>query len=89
IDHGALFQVPDAPNSDVLTWKTGGAVVEFEGRYSIFDQPGKLRVGVFGNRGFTGNYSQALGTVAADPTLDINAVMAGIRKDNLKYGFYL
>ena len=86
---GALFQVPDAPNSDVLTWKTGGAVVEFEGRYSIFDQPGKIRVGVFGNRGFTGNYSQALGTVAADPTLDINAVMAGIRKDNLKYGFYL
>ena len=40
-----LFQVPNAPNSDVLTFKTGGAVVEFEERYAIFDQPGKLRLG--------------------------------------------
>jgi high affinity Mn2+ porin len=84
-----LFQVPNAPNTDVLTFSTGGAVVEFEGRYAIFDQPGKLRVGVFGNRGYTGNYNQALAIEGADPTLDINAVMAGIRKDNLKYGFYV
>jgi high affinity Mn2+ porin len=84
-----LFQVPNAPNTDVLTFSTGGAVVEFEGRYAIFDQPGKLRLGVFGNRGYTGNYNQALAIEGADPTLDINAVMAGIRKDNLKYGFYV
>jgi high affinity Mn2+ porin len=84
-----LFQVPDAPNSDVLTFKTGGTVVEFEGRYSIFDQPGKVRVGVFANQGYTGNYSQALAIEATDPSLDINAVMSSIRKDNLKYGFYL
>ncbi|MFB9263241.1 carbohydrate porin [Bradyrhizobium erythrophlei] len=84
-----MFQVPGAPNSDILAFKTGGAVVEFEGRYSIFDQPGKVRVGVFGNRGNTGNYRQALAIEGFDPTLDINGVMAGIRKDNLKYGFYL
>jgi len=84
-----LFQVPDAPNSDILTFKTGGAVVEFEGRYSIFDQPGKLRVGVFANRGNTGNYSQALAIEGTDPSLDINSVMHSIRKDNLKYGFYV
>ncbi|KJC47787.1 cell envelope biogenesis protein OmpA [Bradyrhizobium sp. LTSP885] len=84
-----LFQVPNAPNSDTLVFSTGGAVVEFEGRYAIFDQPGKLRVGVFGNRGNTGNYNQALAIEGADPALDINAVMAGIRKDNLKYGFYI
>ena len=30
-----LFEVPSAPNSDVLTFKTGGAVLEFEGRYAI------------------------------------------------------
>jgi high affinity Mn2+ porin len=84
-----LFQVPNAPNTDVLTFSTGGAVVEFEGRYAIFDQPGKLRLGVFGNRGYTGNYNQALAIEGADPALDINAVMAGIRKDNLKYGFYV
>ena len=84
-----VFQVPNAPNSDVLVFDTGGAVVEFEGRYSIFDQPGKLRVGMFGNRGNTGNYAQALAIEDANPGLDINDVMAGIRKDNLKYGFYL
>jgi high affinity Mn2+ porin len=83
-----LFQVPNAPNSDILVFKTGGAAVEFEGRYSVFDQPGKLRLGVFGNRGNTGNYRQALAIEAADPTLDINDVMTSIRRDNPKYGFY-
>ena len=86
-----VFQVPNAPNSDVLVSNAnnGGAVVEFEGRYSIFDQPGRMRVGVFGNRGLTGNYRQALAIEDANPGLDINDVMAGIRKDNTKYGFYL
>lgn len=84
-----LFQVPSAPNSDVLTFKTGGSVVEFEERHQIFDQPGKLRVGLFANSGNTGNYQQALTIEDANPALDINAVMASIRHDNLKYGFYL
>jgi high affinity Mn2+ porin len=84
-----LFQVPSAPNSDVLTFNTGGAVVEFEERHTVFDQPGKLRLGIFGNRGNTGNYRDALAISAADPMLDINNVMVGIRRENLKYGFYL
>src|ERR1700736_5585840 len=48
-----LFQLPSAPNSDVLTSRGGGAVVELEERYAILDQPGKLRLGVFGNQGNT------------------------------------
>jgi high affinity Mn2+ porin len=84
-----LFQVPSAPNSDVLTFKTGGTVVEFEERHAIFDRPGKLRLGIFANRGNTGNYRDALAISAADPTLDINDVIVGIRRDNLKSGFYL
>jgi high affinity Mn2+ porin len=84
-----LFEVPSAPNSDVLTFKTGGAVVEFEDRHTIFDQPGKLRLGAFANSGNTGNYREALAIEAADTTLDINTVMASIRRENLKYGFYL
>jgi len=82
------FEVPAAPNSDVLTFKTGGTVIEFEERHTIFDQPGKLRLGAFFNSGNTGNYNEALAIVAADPTLDINNVMAGIRHTNRKYGFY-
>jgi high affinity Mn2+ porin len=83
-----LFEVPTAPNSDVLTTKGGGAIVELEERYAISDQPGKLRLGVFGNQGNTASYRQALALVAADPTLDINATTASIRHTLPKYGFY-
>ncbi len=82
------FQVPNAPNSDVLTFKPGGTAVEFEERHTIFDQPGKLRLGAFVNSGHTGNYREALAIQAADPALDINTVMTGIQHANLKYGFY-
>jgi high affinity Mn2+ porin len=83
-----LFQVPDAPNSDVLTFKTGGAVVEFERRYALADQPGKLRLGAFANRGNMGIYQEALDIESLNPALDINNVMTAIRRENLKYGFY-
>ncbi len=85
---GAFVEVPSKPNSDTLTFKTGGAVVEFEERHTIFEQPGKLRVGVFGNQGVTGNYRQALAIEATDPSQNINDVMASIRHVNPKYGFY-
>ncbi len=82
------FQVPEAPNSDTLAFKTGGAVIELEERYAILGQPGKLRLGAFATRGHTGNYNDALAITAANPSIDINTVMESIRQDNLKYGFY-
>jgi high affinity Mn2+ porin len=85
---GAIVEVPSQPASDILQFKSGGAVVEFEERHTIFDQPGKLRLGVFGNQGVTGNYRQALDIEAMDPSQDINAVMASIRHVNPKYGAY-
>jgi high affinity Mn2+ porin len=84
-----VFEVPSAPNNDVLTFNTGGAAIEFEERHKIFDQPGKLRLGIFANRGNSGNYRQALAIEGADPTLDINIVMANIRRQNPKYGAYV
>jgi high affinity Mn2+ porin len=84
----AVTEVPSAPNSDVLNFRTGGTVAEFEERHTIFEQPGKLRLGAFANSGNTGNYRQALAIEAADPMQDINAVMTGIQHTNLKYGFY-
>ncbi|MEH2550398.1 high affinity Mn2+ porin [Bradyrhizobium sp. AZCC 2262] len=83
-----LLEVPSQPNSDILQFKTGGVVAEFEERHSIFGQPGKLRLGAFGTKGVTGNYNQALAITALDPTQDINAVMASIRRVNPKHGFY-
>jgi high affinity Mn2+ porin len=84
-----VFQVPARPNSDVLTLKTGGAAVEFEERHAIFEQPGKLRVGVFANKGITGSYRDALAAVAADPVLDINDFTAASRRERSKYGVYV
>ncbi|MDB5574304.1 MAG: cell envelope biosis protein OmpA [Tardiphaga sp.] len=84
-----LFQVPAAPNSDILTFNTGGVVVEFEGRYQIAEQPGKVRVGSFLNRGNTANYRGALAARAADPLLDINDLVPGLRQVRTKYGFYV
>jgi high affinity Mn2+ porin len=83
------FQVPEEPNSDVLVFKTGGAVVELEERYSVFEQPGKLRVGVFANWGNTGSYREALAIASTNPSIDINDAMVGIRQNHLKYGFYV
>ncbi|MBR0739828.1 carbohydrate porin [Bradyrhizobium liaoningense] len=84
-----LFQVPDAPNSDTLVYKTGGAVVEFEERHSIFEQPGKLRVGVFANEGNTANYREVLALAAANPALDINDITIANQRQRSKYGFYV
>ncbi|WP_163580123.1 carbohydrate porin, partial [Klebsiella pneumoniae] len=64
---GGFFQVPSAPNSDVLTFKTGGGVVEFEERHSVFDQPGKLRLGTFYNSGNTASYREVLEQAVANP----------------------
>jgi high affinity Mn2+ porin len=83
-----VFEVPSAPNSDVLTTRGGGVAVELEERYAISGQPGKLRLGVFGNEGNTASYREALAMVAANPALDINATTVSIRHTLPKYGFY-
>ena len=86
---GGLFQVPDAPNSDTLVYKMGGAVVEFEERHSIFEQPGKLRVGVFANGGNTANYREVLTLAAANPALNINDIATATQRIRSKCGFYV
>lgn len=83
------FQVPKEPNSDVLTFRTGGLVGEFEGRYDLLGQPGKFRVGVFANRGRTANYRDVLTLASVDPALDINDITANMRRQQTKNGFYL
>jgi len=84
-----VFQVPSAPNSDVLIFKTGGTVVEFEERHAIFDQPGKLRLGAFINSGNTANYREVLALAAANPGLDINDIATATQRDRPKHGFYV
>ncbi len=84
-----VFQVPKERSSDVLVFKTGGAVVELEERYKLLDQDGKLRLGTFANRGHTGNYGEALAIASINPSLEIEDAMASIRGQRPKYGFYV
>ena len=84
-----VFQVPSAPNSDVLTTRGGGTAVEFKERHKIFDQPGKLRLGVFANSGNTANYREVLALAAATPTVDINDIATATQRYRPKYGFYV
>ncbi|MFL6796933.1 MAG: carbohydrate porin [Xanthobacteraceae bacterium] len=84
-----VFQVPEHQNSDVLVFNTGGAVIEWEVRYSAFDQPGKLRLGLFANRGNMGNYREALAIADFNPTIDINDAIAETRRQRPKQGFYV
>ncbi len=83
-----VFQVPSGPNRDVLIFNTGGSVIEWEGRYAIADQPGKLRIGAFANRGAMANYRTVVDIAAANPTLDINDVLENNHLQRWKYGFY-
>lgn len=83
-----VFEVPTGPNSDVLTFKGGGSLVEFEERHSIFDQPGKLRLGAFANSGNTANYREVLALAASNPALDINDIASATRRYRPKYGVY-
>jgi high affinity Mn2+ porin len=85
---GGFFQVPSAPNSDTLTFKTGGTVVEFEERHEIAGQPGKLRLAAFYNSGNTANYREVLEQAAANPALDINDIATADQRTRPKYGFY-
>ncbi|MDT2020155.1 carbohydrate porin [Methylocella sp. CPCC 101449] len=84
-----FFQVPQQPNSDDLVFKGGaGGAVEFEGRYTLFDRPGKLRLGAFLTRGRTADYNQVVGIAALNPAFDINDVTANTRRNRDKYGVY-
>ena len=83
-----LFQVPNAPGGDALEFRSGGGgVIEFEQRYAWQSQPGKLRVGVFSNRGNTGSYADAV--AASNAGADINAaIISGRQQVREKNGFY-
>jgi high affinity Mn2+ porin len=84
-----LFQVPSAPNSDLLTFKSGGVAAEFEGRYALWDRAGKLRIGAFANRGNSASYRGAITAATADPFTDINDLVPALRRERSKTGFYL
>ena len=86
------FLVPVAPNNNTLDDRNldraGGGIIEYERRFQLFDQPGKLRLGLFRNRGNSASYAGALALAGANPGLDpTDAAVAG-RRYRFKSGAY-
>jgi high affinity Mn2+ porin len=80
------FLLTDEPNA--LTFDTripsdGSVIAELEERYTLFSQPGKLRLTGWENTGVLGNYAQA---VALNPA-DASAAIDATRKIRTNYGY--
>jgi high affinity Mn2+ porin len=81
-----IFQEPEFANSaplDSRILKANGQVVEWEGRYTLADHPGKLRLLAYLNRAHMGKYSEAL------QEMPVNPDVTQTRAYRIKYGFGL
>lgn len=88
----AYFMVGDQPNSnnfDRQIFKRGGYVAEVEGRYTLLSRPGRVRVGGWLTRTFSGSYREAVELSAVVPGLDPNDAMLATRRGRTKLGYYV
>jgi high affinity Mn2+ porin len=74
-------------NFDTQLFGRGSYLVETEMRYSLFSQPGKVRLLGWINSAFAGSYAGALDLVALDPGLDPTDALVQTRQGRIKYGF--
>jgi len=74
--------VPNANDFDTEFFRRGQYLVELEERYTLFSQPGKLRLGSWLTSAFAGSYAATL----ADPSLNLD--IAQTRQTRIEYGYY-
>ena len=85
------FMIGDKPNSndfDAQVIKRGSYIAELETKYSLFSQPGKLRLIGWVNESFSGNYRDALNLSAATG-LDPNTAIEQTRQGRAEYGYVI
>jgi high affinity Mn2+ porin len=81
---GGYFLMPavsNANNFDMNVPQRGEYVAELETRYSLFSQPGKLRMLAFLNSDFSGSYRETLD----NPALNLDIALT--RRGRIKYGY--
>ncbi len=84
----ALMNVEsNANNFDMRLFRRGTYWVETENRYTLFSQPGKLRLVGWLNSAFAGSYANALDLVALNPELDPTDALTQTRQGRIKFGF--
>lgn len=84
------FLIPDVSNSnnfDMAVFKRGEYILELEERYSLFSQPGKVRITAWLNSVFSGDYRDAVLLAAANPGLSPTDAIAQDRRGRFKYGY--
>ena len=87
---GGYFLIGDQSNSnnfDMAVFRRGGYVAELEERYSLFSQPGKLRITGWMNESFAGNFRDAVSLLLANPGLDANSAIVATRQGRPTYGY--
>jgi high affinity Mn2+ porin len=86
------FLTPNEPNSnhfDMQLFRRGAYVSELELRHNIFALTGKLRVGLWADTYFSGNYRDALELTLIYPGLDPTDAIQLTRTGRTKYGYYV
>jgi len=76
-----MQSVSNSNNFDTKVFERGTYVVELETRYSLFNQPGKLRTIAWLNSAFSGSYRETLDNPA------LNLDIAQTRTGRVKYGY--
>lgn len=83
------FLIGDKPNSsnlDAQVFRRGGYIAELETRYSLFSQPGKLRLIGWVNEAFSGNFRDAIDLSLATG-IDATTAIEQTRKGRTAYGY--
>ncbi|WP_456637178.1 carbohydrate porin [Bradyrhizobium sp. USDA 10063] len=78
-----MQSVSNANSFDTNVFERGTYVLEYEGRYSLFSLPGKIRTIAWLNSAFSGSYRETLDNPALN--LDIALTRAG----RIKYGYVI
>ena len=82
---GGYFLVPrvqEGNDLDTKLFRRGQYVLEGEGRYALFAQPGKIRIAGWLSSVFAGSFAATL----ANPALDLD--ITATRKTRIEYGWY-
>ena len=85
------FLIDDKPNSndfDPQVFRRGGYVTEFEYRYALWSQPGKLRLIGWLNQAFSGSFSDAV-NISNTTGIDVNTAIEQTRKGRAEYGYVI
>jgi high affinity Mn2+ porin len=84
---GGLFQlstVPNGPEIEPVLGRQFMGVVETEGRYELFGQPGAIKFLVYGDNGYLSKFDQV--TALAYVTGDFPPSIENLRKRRVKFG---